>query len=79
MTSTRLSHRSLGTYARLKGDTLSQYSKERTKAEEHFRQAQKPQPVASLAEDQAVHVKTARLKQLRLAKEAAESIRRMKT
>jgi hypothetical protein len=57
-----------------KETNLSQYSKERTKAEEQFRQAQKPQRVTFLAEDHAVHVKTARLKELRLAKAAADAV-----
>jgi hypothetical protein len=63
---------------------LAQQSKERTKAEAQFKQAQKPQPATQptteggkatadyLAEGHAVRDRTARLKELRLAKEAAD-------
>ena len=65
---------------------MAQHSKERTKAEAQFRQAQKPQPVKQpttevgqakadyIAERHAVHARTARLKELRLAKEAADTV-----
>jgi hypothetical protein len=70
----------------LTDDTKEHHSKERTKAEVQFRQAQKPQPAAQptteggrakadyVAEGEAERAKTARLKALRLAKEAAEKI-----
>ena len=65
-------------------DTKERHSKERTKAEAQFRQAQKPQPAALptteggrakadyVAAGHAERAKTDRLRALRLAKEAAE-------
>jgi hypothetical protein len=62
---------------------LAQHSKARTKAEAQFKQVQKPLPAAQpttkggqatadyLAEGHAVRAKTAQLRELRLAKEAA--------
>ena len=64
-------------------DSKEQHSKERTKAEAQFRQAQKPQPAAHptteggrakadyVAAGHAERAKTVRLKALREAKEAA--------
>ena len=64
-------------------DSKEQHSKERTKAEAQFRQAQKPQPAAQptteggrakadyVAAGQAERAKTVRLKALREAREAA--------
>ena len=64
-------------------DSKVQHSKERTKAEAQFRQAQKPQPAAQptteggrakadyVAAGHAERAKTVRLKALREAKEAA--------
>jgi hypothetical protein len=63
---------------------LTQHSKERTQAEAQFKQAQKAQPakqptteggqatVDYVATGHALRAKTARLKELRLAKEAAD-------
>ena len=65
---------------------MAQHSKERTKAEAQFKQAQKPQPAPRptteagqatadyVAEGHAVRAKTAQLRELRLAKEAADNI-----
>jgi hypothetical protein len=65
---------------------LAQHSKERTKAEAQFKQAQKPRPATRptteggqatadyVAEGHAVRAKTAQLRELRLAKEAADSV-----
>ena len=65
-------------------DSKEQHSKERTKAEAQFRQAQKPQPAAQpitasgrakadyVAAGHAERAKTERLRALRLAKEAAD-------
>jgi hypothetical protein len=67
----------------LTDDSKEQHSKERTKAEAQFRQAQKPQPAAQptteggrakadyVAAGHAERAKTVRLKALREAKEAA--------
>jgi hypothetical protein len=67
------------------------HSKERTKAEAQFKQAQKPQPAAQpttdggrakadyVAAGQAERAKTARLKALREAKEEAADKRKGKT
>ena len=55
-------------------DSKEQHSKERTKAEAQFRQAQKPQPADKadyVAAGHAERAKTVRLKALREAKEAA--------
>ena len=64
-------------------DSKEQHSKERTKAEAQFRQAQKPQPAAQpttdggrakadyVAAGHAERAKTVRLKALREAKEEA--------
>ena len=64
-------------------NSKEQHSKERTKAEAQFRQAQKPQPAAQptteggrakadyVAAGHAERAKTVRLKALREAKEAA--------
>ena len=70
----------------LKGGTLAQHSKERTKAEAQFKQVQRPQPATRptteggqatadyLAEGHAVRAKTAQLRELRLAKEGAATV-----
>jgi hypothetical protein len=66
------------------GATMANHSKERTQAEAQFKQVQKAQPAARpttergqatadyVAAGHAVHAKTAQLKELRLAKEAAD-------
>ena len=65
---------------------MAQHSKERTKAEAQFKQAQKPPPAPRptteggqatadyVAEGHAVRAKTAQLRELRLAKEAADNV-----
>ena len=67
-------------------NSREQHSKERTKAEAQFRQAQKPQPAAQptteggrakadyVAAGHTERAKTVRLKALREAKEAADKI-----
>ena len=69
-------------------DSKEQHSKERTKAEAQFRQAQKPQPAAQptteggrakadyVAAGHAERAKTVRLKALREAKEAADKTKK---
>ena len=69
-------------------DSKEQHSKERTKAEAQFRQAQKPQPAAQptteggrakadyVAAGHAERAKTVRLKGLREAKEAVADKKR---
>ena len=69
-------------------DSKEQHSKERTKAEAQFRQAQKPQPAAQpttkggrakadyVAAGHAERAKTVRLKALREAKEAVADKKR---
>jgi hypothetical protein len=69
-------------------DSKEQHSKERTKAEAQFKQAQKPQPATLptteagrakaeyVTAGHAERAKTARLKALRLANEAARPISR---
>ena len=65
---------------------MVQHSKARTKAEAQFKQAQKPPPAPRptteggqatadyVAEGHAVRAKTAQLRELRLAKEAADNV-----
>jgi hypothetical protein len=72
-------------------DPKEHHSKERTKAEAQFKQAQKPQPAAQpttdggrakadyVAAGQAERAKTARLNALREAKEEAADKRKGKT
>jgi len=65
---------------------MAQHSKARTKAEAQFKRVQKPQPTPQptteggqaradyLAEAHAVRAKTARLRELRLAKEGGATV-----